>query len=66
VEEVAEYLGNTPAVCRSAYIDPRVIDRFHSGETIRPALERAKRGAGRNGFADRERIERAVLKLISS
>ena len=27
VEEVADYLDNTPAVCRSAYIDPRVVDR---------------------------------------
>ena len=66
VEEVAEYLGNTPAVCRSAYIDPRVIDRYDSGETIRAALQRAKSGAGQNGFADRERIERAVLRLIAS
>src|ERR1700750_2473130 len=27
VKEVAHYLGNTPAVCRASYIDPRVIDR---------------------------------------
>jgi DNA topoisomerase-1 len=40
VKEVAARLGNTPAVCRSAYIDPRVIDRFNGGETIAPALER--------------------------
>jgi DNA topoisomerase-1 len=65
VEEVAEYLGNTPAVCRSAYIDPRVIDRFDSGETIRPALERATRAANGDEFVDRERIERAVAALIS-
>ena len=39
VKEVAHYLGNTPAVCRSSYIDPRVIDRFRDGRTIRPALE---------------------------
>ena len=39
VKEVAHYLGNTPAVCRSSYIDPRVIDRFNEGRTIRPALE---------------------------
>jgi DNA topoisomerase IB len=64
VEEVSEYLGNTPTVCRSAYIDPRVIDRFHSGETIRAALERATRSGGSNGFADREQVERAVLALI--
>ena len=34
VKEVAEVLGNTPAVCRASYIDPRVIDRFLNGETI--------------------------------
>ena len=34
------YLGNTPAVCRASYIDPRVFDAFDAGLTIRPALER--------------------------
>ena len=34
-KRVADYLSNTPAVCRSAYIDPRVFDRYDSGETIR-------------------------------
>jgi DNA topoisomerase-1 len=34
VEEVARYLGNTPAVARSSYIDPRVFDRFEGGLTI--------------------------------
>ena len=62
IEEVAAYLDNTPAVCRSAYVDPRVIDRFESGETIRPVLDRAARG--NDGFADRERIEAAVVALI--
>ena len=28
------YLGNTPAVCRASYIDPRVFDRFDGGLTI--------------------------------
>ena len=28
VDEVAIYLGNTPAVCRASYIDPRVFDAF--------------------------------------
>jgi len=40
VEEVARYLGNTPAVCRASYIDPRVFDAYQAGLTIRPALER--------------------------
>lgn len=31
VKEVAEAMGNTPAVCRRSYIDPRVIDRYREG-----------------------------------
>jgi DNA topoisomerase IB len=38
VREVAHYLGNTPAVARASYIDPRVFDRYRDGETIRGAL----------------------------
>jgi DNA topoisomerase I len=34
VNEVARLLDNTPAVCRSSYIDPRVFDRYLSGWTI--------------------------------
>jgi len=34
VDEVAHYLGNTPAVARASYIDPRVFDRFDGGLTI--------------------------------
>jgi DNA topoisomerase I len=40
VKEVAHYLGNTPAVCRASYIDPRVFDRYNDGVTIGGALER--------------------------
>jgi DNA topoisomerase-1 len=64
VKDVAAYLSNTPSVCRSAYIDPRVIDRFDSGETIRSALDRAIDGSDPGEFPDRERIEEAVLDLI--
>jgi DNA topoisomerase-1 len=34
VKEVSRYLGNTPAVCRASYIDPRVFDRYDGGLTI--------------------------------
>lgn len=34
VDVVSEHLGNTPAVCRSSYIDPRVLDRFRNGHRI--------------------------------
>src|SRR3954464_5723379 len=57
VKDVAAHLSNTPSVCRSAYIDPRVIDRFDSGETIRSALDRAIDGSDPGEFPDRERIE---------
>jgi DNA topoisomerase IB len=64
VEVVAGYMSNTPAVCRSAYIDPRVIDRFDSGETIHRAIDRELNGTGPDEFPDRERIEAAVLDLL--
>jgi DNA topoisomerase I len=63
VKEVAELLGNTPAVCRSAYIDPRVIDRFNDGRTIAGALERVGRGA--SWTARQLVLEAAVIDLIS-
>ena len=34
VDEVAHHLGNTAAVARASYIDPRVFDRFEGGLTI--------------------------------
>jgi DNA topoisomerase IB len=61
VERVAEALGNTPAVCRRSYIDPRVLERFREGETISP---RAWAG-GRTTARARARIERQVRLLIS-
>ncbi len=35
VKAVAEQLGNTVAVCRASYIDPRVLDRFRNGVQIK-------------------------------
>ena len=46
VKETADYLGNTPAVCRASYIHPRVIDLFHGGVTIDEELEVHRRGLG--------------------
>jgi DNA topoisomerase IB len=63
VRGVAEVLGNTPAVARRSYIDPRVFDRYLSGWTIGGELDRI--GALR-GPDDRRRarLERAVLDLL--
>ncbi|WP_240626183.1 DNA topoisomerase IB [Pseudoxanthomonas sp. SGT-18] len=35
IREVASLLGNTPAVCRKAYIDPRVFDGWRDGSLQR-------------------------------
>jgi DNA topoisomerase IB len=63
VVEVSHYLGNTPAVCRASYIDPRVIDAYEGGVIIGP-----------DAIASEERddilpihqraVERAVLRLL--
>ncbi len=37
VRAAADALGNTPAIARTSYVDPRVIDRYERGETIDPA-----------------------------
>ena len=37
--EVAGYLGSTPAVARTAYIDPAVFARYQAGRTIASALD---------------------------
>ena len=65
VKETARYLNNTPAVCRSSYIDPRVFDRFADGETIERRLQRIERSTDPGRFADREKIEAAVLALLA-
>src|SRR5205085_6537240 len=68
VKEVAHYLGNTPAVCRSSYIDPRVIDRFHEGRTISHALDALVRPSAdyqlEGSLHTQGVIEAAVLDLL--
>lgn len=64
IRQTAEYLNNTPAVCRASYIDPEVFDRFNSGETVRPALKRIERRTDPGSFVDREKIEAAVIGLL--
>jgi DNA topoisomerase-1 len=64
VKEVAHYLGNTPAIARASYIDPRVFDRFRDGRTIDSALVAAAGGAA-EGTAIQGPVEEAVLDLLS-
>ena len=60
---VSDHLGNTPAVCKSSYVDPRVVDHFESGETVAHALEKA---AAADGDRDAQRaLELAVCQMLS-
>jgi hypothetical protein len=65
IEGVAFYLGNTPTVARSSYIDPRVFDRFLSGWTIDPVLANNGSPRRRGHPSTRRAIEKAVLDLLT-
>ncbi len=65
IKFVSEILGNTPAVCRASYVDPRVISQFEQGRTIKSAVNRLNKAGGSKEFADRAGIEKAVIRLIS-
>jgi len=57
----SELLGNTPTVCRSSYVDPRVIDLYESDVTIAPALRRLPDDPD----AARDHLDRAVVELLT-
>jgi len=63
VRRVSECLGNTPAVCRASYIDPRVFDRFRAGQTIAEDVRNLEPEALASPGLQ-ARIERAVLDLL--
>jgi len=65
VAEVADYLGNTPAVARASYIDPRVIDSYKRGDTIAAALGDLGRDGTFGDLATRGRAESAVVQLLA-
>ena len=63
MREVAGYMGNTPAVCRRSYVDPRVVDRYLDGQTIAAALSRVGEGDD-GGLSVQGPIEKAVIGLL--
>ena len=50
IKVVAEILGNTPAVCRASYVDPRVISKFEQGKTIKSAVGSPGQGWRKQGL----------------
>jgi len=62
MREVAEELGNTPAVARGSYVDPRVVTGYEQGLTIATGARRAARA--RRPAAAQEILEKATRLLI--
>jgi DNA topoisomerase-1 len=64
VKATAAVLGNTPAVCRSSYISPRVLDAFERGEVV------ARHFAALEDLTSHRRglhaSERALLDLLAA
>lgn len=65
MSRVADDLGNTPAVARGSYVDPRVVTAQEKGRTIATAIDRVG-----SDDLDRPRVraklERAVIRLLST
>ena len=62
---MADYLGNTPAVARASYSDPRVVQLYEQGCTIAGTLGELGRDCDFGELATRGRAGRAVLELLS-
>jgi DNA topoisomerase-1 len=62
MKEVAEELGNTPAVARSSYVDPRVVEGYEAGLTIAAGARRADRT--REPAARQAILESSTARLI--
>ncbi|MGH9905258.1 MAG: DNA topoisomerase IB [Pyrinomonadaceae bacterium] len=63
IKETATILGNTPAVCRSAYICPEVIKSFDHGKTINGYFKSPEDFIGYRGRTLHQ-AEKALLRLL--
>ncbi len=61
MRQVAQALGNTPTVCRSSYVDPRLIEAYREGRTIAAALDRVTR---LDDDETRAGLEKACARLL--
>ncbi len=64
IKETSRYLGNTPAVCRASYIDPRIFDAYDAGLVLdhQVLLDAAEPG---QIPTQHPQIELAVLDLLN-
>jgi DNA topoisomerase IB len=61
MRQVSEALGNTPAVARASYVDPRVVTGYEQGMTIASATRKAAMGGPERA---QETLEKATRNLI--
>ena len=62
--EVADHLGNTEAVARDSYIDPRVFRLHERGVTVAASLPALGSETAPGEPATRGRVERAVARML--
>jgi DNA topoisomerase IB len=60
MKEVSDFLGNTPTLARTAYVDPRVVEAYERGRTIKV------KATYETADARQAALERAVLKLLAA
>jgi DNA topoisomerase-1 len=63
---VAAELGNTPAVCRSAYVHPAVLERYLAGETIEPVMRKTPRAVEAEAPPDFYPEEAALMRALEA
>jgi len=63
MRRVADRLGNTPAVARSAYVDPRIVQRYLAGEEL-PIPDQQEAAIARAG--ELTGWEQALLELLGT
>lgn len=63
IKKVAERLGNTPAIARSSYIDPRILSAYEKGQDI-AEIHEAVAKIKKQDYLNPE--ERCVLKLLEA
>jgi DNA topoisomerase IB len=65
VREVADYLGNTPAVARRSYIDPRVFRGYEQGITVAAAVGKLGQAVVPGELATIGPFEKAVARMLA-
>lgn len=63
---VSTELGNTPAICRTAYIHPAVLDRYLAGETIEPVMRKSARPVEAIAQVDYYPEEAALMRFLEN